>query len=71
MEPTDVTVMKNDNKKIQVGNEQEMAQSERNPAPLTEGWEKTKRHLGTYTKKTHRKLSEQLFPNRRPISLPN
>ena len=27
--------------------------------------------VGTYTKKTYRKPSEQLFPNRRPLSYPN
>ena len=36
--------------------------------PQTEGWKKW--HLGTYTKKTYRKPSEQLFLHRRPLSYP-
>ena len=39
--------------------------------PQAEGWEKTKMTLGNYTKKTYCKPSEQLFPNRRPLSYPN
>ena len=39
-------------------------------SPQTEGWEKTKIHVGTYTKKTYRKSSEQLFPNRWSNSYP-
>ena len=38
---------------------------------MTEGWEKLKLHLSTYIKKTYCKPSEQLFPNRRPLSHPN
>ena len=41
------------------------------PISQTEDWEKTKLHLGTYTKKTYHKPSEQLFPNRRPLSYQN
>ena len=41
------------------------------PTPQTEGWEKLKCHLGSYIKKTYRKPSEQLFPNRRLLSNPN
>ena len=46
-----------------------MGQSEI-PTPKTEVGKTilTIRHLGTYTKETYRKLSEQLFPNRRPLS---
>ena len=53
-------------KKVQVGNDQEMAQSEGNFHSKNRGvGKKLKWHLGTYTKKTYRKLSEQLFLNRR------
>ena len=58
-------------KKVQVGNNQEMAQSERNTHSINRGWEKTKMTLSTYTRKTYSKPSEQLFPNRRPLSYLN
>ena len=48
-----------------------MAQSERNHTPKAEVGKKPNRQSGTYTKKTYRKPSEQLFPNRRPLSCPN
>ena len=32
---------------------------------------KQNRQSGTHTKKTHRKPSEHLFPNRRPLNYPN
>ena len=54
--------------KVQVGNDQEMAQSERNS-------HSTNRGVGKKTKMTlrylYQKLSEQLFPKRRPLSYPN
>ena len=56
-------------KKVQVGNDQEMAQSERNSHSINRGvGKKLKWHLGTYTKKAYRKPSEQLFPNWRPLT---
>ena len=57
---------------VQVGNDEEMAQSERNSKlHKPRAGEKIKCHLGTYTKNTYRKPSEQLFPNRRPFCYPN
>ena len=59
-------------KNAQVGNDQEMAQSERNSHSINRGvGKKLKWHLGTCTKKTYSKPSEQLFPNRRPLSYLN
>ena len=55
-------------KKVQVGNDQEKAQSEIHTQKPR--WEKTKL-TDTYTKKTYCKLSEQLFPNRQPLSYLN
>ena len=52
------------NESIQVGNDQEMAQSDL-PTPKTEGWEKP------YTKKTYRRPSEHILLNRRPLIYPN
>ena len=49
---------------VQKGNDQEMAQSERN----SHSKNRTKM---TLTMKTCRKPSEQIFPNRRPLSYPN
>ena len=57
--------------KVHVGNDQEMARSERNSHSTNRGvGEKTKMTL-RYTKNTYRKPSEQLFPNRRSLSYPN
>ena len=55
--------------KVQVGNGQEKAQSERNSHPKNRGAKKLQ--LGTYTYRTYRKPSEQLFPIRRPLNYPN
>ena len=41
------------------------------PTPKTEIKKKLNWQSGTYTKKAYRKPSEQLFPNRRPLSYPN
>ena len=41
------------------------------PLHKPRGEKKLKRHLGTYTKKTYRKPSEQLFPKRRLLSYKN
>ena len=56
-------------KKVQVDNDQETAQSERHSTLQTPRWENLNLQLGTYTKKTYRMPSEQLFPNRRPWPL--
>ena len=48
-----------------------MAQSERNFHSKTRGGKNANRQLGTNTKKAYRQPSEQLFPNRRPLSNPN
>ena len=46
-----------------MGNDQEMAQSERNSHSINRGvGKKLILHLGTDTKKTYRKPSEQFFP---------
>ena len=57
-------------KKVQIGSDQEMAQSEL-PLHLPSGGKKLIRQLSTYTMITCRKPSEQLFPYRRPLSYPN
>ena len=41
------------------------------PTPKTEVGKNTNWQLGTYTYRTYRKPSEQLFPNRRPLSYPH
>ena len=61
-------------KKVQVGNDQEKVQSERNSHSKNRGGKKLNGQLGTYTKKTFRKPCEQLFPIRvirQPLSNPN
>ena len=60
-------------KKVKVSNDQEMAQSEKNPTPkilLQGGKNKLTEIAGTCTntKRTYRKPSEQLLPNRLPLS---
>ena len=54
-------------KKVQLGNDQEKAQSERNSHSKNRSRKKLNRQLDTCTKKTYCKPSEQLFPNRRPL----
>ena len=49
--------------KVRVGNGQEMSRSKRNSHSKKPRWENTRL--------THRKPSEQLFPNSRPLSYPN
>ena len=56
---------------IQVGNDQEMGQSERNSHSINRGVGKTKMTLRYLYQETYRKPSEQLFPDRRPLSHPN
>ena len=48
-------------KKVQVGKDQEKAQSEKDSHPKNRGGKKTNRQSGTYTMKTFRKPNEQLF----------
>ena len=48
-----------------------MVQSERNPHSINRGGERTKLSLKHLYWETYRKPSEQLFPNRRPLSYPN
>ena len=57
-------------KEVQVGNDQEIVNKKEISTPKTEGWKKTK-YQGTYTKKTYRKPSEQLFPKWWSLSYPN
>ena len=57
-------------KKVQVGDDQENAQSERKKKK-TKSLKKLNCYLCTSTKKTYHKPSEQLFPNRRPFIYPN
>ena len=58
-------------KKEQVGNGQEMVQSEKITSSQTKEWQKTKTSLNYLYQETYRKPSEQLFPNRQPLSYPN
>ena len=58
-------------KKVQIGNDQEMAQSERNSHSINRGVGKSKMTLTYVYHEKCRKPSEQLFPNRRPLSYPN
>ena len=55
---------------VKVGNDQKMAQSERKSYHKNRGGKKLNRQLGTYTKKTYRKPSQQLFSNRRSLIYP-
>ena len=58
--------------RVKVGNDQEMAHSERNQShSQNRSGIKLNWQSGTYTKRTYRKPNEQLFPNRRPLSYPN
>ena len=59
-------------KKVQVGNDHEMAQSERNShSTKPRDVKKLKLNIDTYSKKTYHKPSEQIFPNWWPLSYPN
>ena len=53
--------LQNTFKNVQVGNDEHKRR----------GGKKTKMTIGTYTKRTHHKPSEQLFPNRQPLRYPN
>ena len=48
-------------KKVQVGNDREKAQSERDSHSKNRGGKKLNKLSGTYTMKTYRKPNEQLF----------
>ena len=48
-------------KKVQVGKDQEKAQSEKDSHSKTEAGKKPNQQSGTYTMKTFRKPNEQLF----------
>ena len=58
-------------KRIKVGTNQEMSQSERNPVSKKLGEKNLNCQSGTYSKRTYRKPGDQLFFNRRPLSYPN
>ena len=63
--------MQFEKRKIKVGNEQEMAQSESDSHSKNRGG-KTKLTISyLYFKLTYRKLSEQLYPNWQLLSYPN
>ena len=49
-------------KKVQVGKDQEKAQSEKDSHSKNRGGKKLNYLSGTYTMKTYRKPNEQLFP---------
>ena len=51
----------NKKKKVQIGNDQEKAQSERDSHTKNRGVKKLKKQSGTFTMQTHRKPNEQLF----------
>ena len=53
-------------KKVKVGNDQEIAQPERNPHSTNRGVRKKTKMTFRY-----RQPSEQLFPNKRPLTYPN
>ena len=60
-----------DSKKVQVGKDQEKAQSEKRLPLQKPRWEKTKPTIRYLYHETHRKPNEQLFPNRWPLSYLN
>ena len=58
-------------RKVQVGNEQEKAQSEKKiPTPKTEVGNKTNQQSDTCTMKTYRKPNEKLFSQKVATPLP-
>ena len=59
------------NNKVQVGNDQEKAQSEKDSHSKNRGGGKPNQQPGTYTMKTYCKPNEQYFPNRWPLSYLN
>ena len=61
--------LKLDGKKVQVGKDQEKAQSERDSYPKNRGGKKPNQQPGTHTMK-HRKPNEQLFSQQVAIQPP-
>ena len=53
--------MEGTRKKVQVGKDQEKAQSEKDSHSKNQGGKKPNQQSGTYTMKTFRKPNEQLF----------
>ena len=60
----------NENKKVQVGKDQEKAQSEKDSHSKNRGGKKPNQQSGTYTMKTYRKQNEQLFSQYVATQLP-
>ena len=60
-----------ENEKVQVGKEQEKAQSEKDSHFKNQGGKKPNLQSGTYTMKTFHKPNESYFPNRWPLSYLN
>ena len=58
-------------REVQVGNDQEKAQSERESLCKKPRWGKINTQSGSYTMKSYREPNEQLFPNRWPLSYLN
>ena len=56
---------------VSVGNDQDMAQSKRNSHSKNRGMKKKMTIRYLYFESIDRKPSQQLFPNRRPLSYPN
>ena len=59
-----------DGRKVQVGKDQEKAQSEKNSHSKNRGGKKLNQQSGTYTMKTYRKPNEQLFSQKVATQLP-
>ena len=57
-------------KKVQVGKDQEKAQSEKDSHSKNRGGKKPNQQSGTYTIKTFRKPNEQLFSQKVATQLP-
>ena len=57
-------------KKVQVGNDQEKTQSEKDSHSKNRGGKKLNLQSGTYTMKTYRKPNEQLFSQKVVTQLP-
>ena len=57
-------------KKVQVGKDQEKAQSEKDSHSKNRGGKKPNQQSGTYTMKTFRKPNEQLFSQEVATQLP-
>ena len=64
-------VWSKNNKKVQVGKDQEKAQSEKDSHSKNRGGKKNKLTIRYLYHETYRKPNEQLFPNRWPLSYLN